>query len=100
MDVTALYPSIQSQRAGFIVKKAVEETTMVFTNVNWEMATRYIAKSAKTQEEVQQWGMDEFCPKRSKNRGYRPGMTGAAQVDRRKNPHHHSREKEGNGQSA
>ena len=52
MDVSALYPSIRSKRAGYIVRKAAEETSMSFDNVDYNMALRYLSKSAKSQEEV------------------------------------------------
>ena len=45
------------------------------------MATRYISKSDKSQDEVRAWGMEELCTRRSKNRGCRPGITGAAGND-------------------
>ena len=69
MNVTSLYPSIKFERAGFIVRKAVEKTVITFENVNWKMATRYISKSAKSQDEVKAWGMEEFWPRRSNSRG-------------------------------
>ena len=32
-------------------------------------------------EEVKQWGMEAFCPVRTKSKGTRPGMTGAEEED-------------------
>ena len=49
---------------------------MSFTNyIDYPWALRYLAKSAKSQEEVDSWGFGEWCPKRTKNKGVRPGMS-------------------------
>ena len=45
------------------------------------MALRYLAKSAKSQDEVKQWGFEAWCPVRTKTGGTRPGMTGAKVLD-------------------
>ena len=74
-DVKALYPSIKRDRATLVIHKAMENTEVVFHNVDYKMALRYIAKSSK-QEQIQTWGLNKWCPVRTKTKGSRPGMTG------------------------
>ena len=81
MDAVALYPSIKAKMAGEAVKRAMENTTVTFANVSYAMALRYIAKDAKDDKEVEEWGMSEWCPVRTKDKGKRPGVTGAKVVD-------------------
>ena len=82
MDVKALYPSITGKMAGEAVKRAVKVTPLKIMNVNYMMALRYIAKNAKDDEEVKEWGMSEWCPTRTKVGGSRPGVTGAKLASR------------------
>ena len=81
MDVKALYPSIIAKMAGEAVVKAVRITTLKIVNVNYTMALRYIAKNAKDDEQVKEWGMGDWCPTRTKGGGTRPGVTGAKLED-------------------
>ena len=43
MDVEALYPSIQVNRSASIVSEMVQESEIVFENVDYDTAVRYIA---------------------------------------------------------
>ena len=81
MDVTALYPSITAKQAGEAVKRAIDTTTLTIANINFGMALRYIAKNAKDNAEVKSWGMEKWCPVRTKIPGPRPGFTGASLED-------------------
>ena len=83
MDVAALYPSIAAETAGLTVRKAVEATPLTFSSVNYELALRYISKCAKSQEEIEEWGLGEWCPKRTASKGARPGMSDTATIDKK-----------------
>ena len=74
-DVKALYPSIKRDRAGIVTRKAMEDTTVSFMNVDYKMALRYISKSSKP-EQIREWNLSKYCPVRTKRKGVRPGMTG------------------------
>merc|ERR1712030_132382 len=80
-DVEKLYPSIKKDRAGQLVREEVMRTKMTFANVDYSMALRFISKSATSQEEVNAWGFGKWCPRRTKTKGTRPGMTGASTED-------------------
>ena len=79
-DVEKLYPSILKERAGELVREEVMKTKMTFTNVDYHMAVRFISKSA-TQDEIDSWGLGKWCPRRTKSKGSRPGMTGSSVKD-------------------
>ena len=53
----------------------MEKTQVTFHNVDHAMALRYISK-ASTQEEINSWNLNKWCPVRTKRKGTRPGMTG------------------------
>ena len=80
-DIEKLYPSIKRARAGELVNKEVQTTTLQFENIDYSMATRYISKAAKSDEQVKEWGLAEFCPVRTFKMGKRPGMTGSEETD-------------------
>ena len=77
MDVVSLYPCIKAKMVGNAVKRAMANTRVTFSNVSHAMALRYIAKNAKSDKEVKEWGMSDWCPVRTKKQGTRPGVTGA-----------------------
>ena len=76
-----LYPSIKAKPAGKLVYNEVRKTKLQFENINYDMAIHYIAKAAKSNEEVEFWGTKEFCPVRTFKPGSRPGMTGDSDTD-------------------
>ena len=86
MDVYKLFPSI---KAGQIVKEEVMRTKLKLQNINYKMAVRYIAKAAENDDEVKSWGMDKWCPGRSKGKngkkrpGRWTGMTGDKKDDKK-----------------
>ena len=80
-DIEKLYPSIKRDRAGQLVNQEVQNTTLQFDNINYEMATRFISKAAKSDEEVRSWGLGKFCPTRTFKMGKRPGMAGCEEND-------------------
>ena len=63
------------------MRKAVENTKILFENVNWKMALRYISKAAESDDQVKEWGFEEWCPVRTKTGNARPGMTGCSEID-------------------
>ena len=50
-------------------RRAVNLTQLRFDNVNYTLALRYIAKNAKSDNKVKEWGLQEWCPTRAKDRG-------------------------------
>ena len=53
----------------------MERTVVKFHNVKYGMALRYISKAASP-EEIRAWNLHMWCPRRTKRKGTRPGMTG------------------------
>ena len=80
LDVKALYPSITAERAAAVVVEQTEKTKVQFDNINYRMAVRYISKGA-TLLQIFLWGLQNFCPSRTKKEGKRPGMSGAEEED-------------------
>ena len=66
MDIKKLYPSIKKDRSDQLVYNEVLKTKVDFKNVNYPMALRFIAKSAKLKEEVDECGFKEWCLVRTK----------------------------------
>ena len=81
MDVKKLYPSIKKKRAGQLVYEEALKTKIEFNNINYSMGLRYIAKTAKSDKEVEEWGFKAWCPVRTKHMGRRPGMSDDADED-------------------
>lgn len=84
MDVKKLYPSITGKRAGELVYNEVLTTTIEFKNVNYSMGLRYIAKCAKYDSQVAEWGFKGWCPVRTKHMAKRPGMVGDDTEDKKR----------------
>ena len=80
-DIEKLYPSIKSARAGELVYNEVQITDLEFDNVDFKMATRFISKAAKSDEEVRKWGLYKWYSVRTYKMGKRPGMSGADEED-------------------
>ena len=74
-DVEALYPSLD---VAFTVEKVCEvfmNSTMNIKGINYKELTLYLSLN-KTDAQLQNIGVHEFCPKRRSNRGPRPCITG------------------------
>ena len=80
LDVKALYPSITAERAAAVVVEQTEKTKVQFDNINYSFAVRYISKGASLLQ-IFLWGLQNFCPQRTKKGGKRPGMSGAEEDD-------------------
>ena len=74
-DVDALYPSLD---VPFTVDKVCDmfnESDVTYENINYNELGLYIALN-KTQEEIEDLGLSDMCPKRRSRRGPRPNVTG------------------------
>ena len=80
LDVKALYPSITAERAAAVVVEQTEKTKVQFDNVDYRFAARYISKGT-SELQIFLWGLQNFCPRRTKKGGKRPGMSGATEDD-------------------
>ena len=79
-DVEALYPSLD---VDFTVEKVCEVfmgSSMNIKGINYKELTLYLSLN-KTDQELQNLGIHEFCPKRRSNRGPRPSITGCGMMD-------------------
>ena len=72
MDVVSLYPSITAEHAGRRVREAIEKTDVSF-DADYKQALRYLARNANDQQ-LDAWGFGKYVPRRTKNKGTRPGM--------------------------
>ena len=75
MDVEALYPSLD---INFTIDKVCEllhESTVTIEGVDYKELALYLSLNY-SDEQLQQLGLDNVCPKRRSNRGQRPIMTG------------------------
>ena len=80
-DVEALYPSLDVQ---FTVDKVCElfhNSTMDIEGVDYKELLLYLSLN-KTDEQLQDLGLMEYCPKRRNNRGPRPNMTGCGMTEK------------------
>lgn len=58
-DIEKLYPSIRAARAGELVRQEVQKTELQFENIDYAMATRFISKAAKSDDQVRAWGLSK-----------------------------------------
>jgi hypothetical protein len=72
-DVEALYPECKKRESSEIIEKAIKESDVIFSDVNWEEAGRYVAINC-TDDEIEQSNLDELVPKRTTNKGRKPKM--------------------------
>ena len=79
MDVVALYPSITGEHAGRRIREAIEKTDVSF-DADYRQALRYLARNANDQQ-LDAWGFGKYVPKRTKNKGTRPGMADTKKID-------------------
>ena len=79
-DVKALYPSLDINFTTKKVCEIFEESNVQIKNINYKEMSLYIA-ICKTQEEIDEIGLNEFCPKRKHTRGPRPEITGSGIKD-------------------
>ena len=78
-DVSALYPSCTAKMAGEAVNKAILKTRLEFEGVDFKELCKYIAINC-SRLEVCEAGLRRVIPVRAKQRGAKPGMTGAGVV--------------------
>ena len=74
--VCALFPSCTAKMAGDAVRKAVLETDIEFEGVDYKELGIYVAMNCSTWE-ISQAGLSRWVPVRAKQRGAKPGVTGA-----------------------
>jgi hypothetical protein len=72
-DEEALYPECKKKQRSEIIEKAIKESEIVFEDVEWQEAGRYIAINC-TEEEIEQSGLEELVPRRTTVRGRKPKM--------------------------
>ena len=75
MNVEALYPSLDIDHTIQIVCEMFEKSDIDIKGIDFEEIVFYIAL-ASSQEEIDQLGLTEFCPKRRTTRGRKPTITG------------------------
>jgi hypothetical protein len=76
MDVSALYPSLDIDKAAEIIEKMIMESKLSVDVDVTEMST-YIVSTHK-QDEIDRKGLGDVCHKRRYNTNVRPGITGKA----------------------
>ena len=73
VDVKALYPSLLKKESAALIRGLIEETEMHLEGVNYEEVARGVSMLA-TQEQINSWKLNGYCPERVKATGPRPGM--------------------------
>ena len=87
-DVTALYPSIDVEFAAEKVCEMFMKSEVKIAEVDTKELGLYLALN-KTPTQLEQRGLNEYCPTRKTNRGRPPNITGCAQseqIDKRHQP--------------
>ena len=79
-DVEALYPSLEDMAVAEICYKAVMESKVKFEGVNYREAVLYVALNW-TAQQCRLSKLRRVLPRRAKNSGTRPGMTGEEALD-------------------
>ena len=80
-DVEALFPNLET---GFTVEKVCElfeQSDVEVKEVNYKELSLYLSLN-KTDAELQNMGIYEYCPKRRSNRGPRPNITGCGMIEK------------------
>lgn len=80
MDVKSLYPSLDIDHTIQIVCKMFETSNVDIEGIDFEEVIFYIAIN-KSQEEIDQLGLTNLCPKRVSTRGRKPKITGCGTED-------------------
>ena len=75
LDVKALFPSLDIDHTIEIVGQEFENSKTEIEEINFKEVVLYIALN-KTQEEIDEMGLTDKCPKRKNRRGQRPKITG------------------------
>ena len=75
-DVCSLFPWCMARMAGDMVRRAVLETDIQFEGVDFKEFGKYVAMNCSTWE-ISQAGLSRWVPVRAKQRGAKPGVTGA-----------------------
>ena len=79
-DVEALYPSLDVE---FTVDKVCElflNSTVDIKGIDYKELSLYLSLN-KTDEQLRDLGLLDYCPRRRSNRGPRPGMTGCGTAE-------------------
>ena len=79
-DVKALYPSLSDLDTAIICFNAIMDTDIHFTNINYKLASKYIA-ICMTDEEQRTSGIRDILPKRTTKNGVKPGVTSKPEND-------------------
>ena len=80
-DVTALYPSIDVDFAAERVCEVFLDSEVNVAEVDTDELGLYLALN-RTEEQLKESGLDEYCPVRKTNRGRPPRITGCAQSEK------------------
>jgi hypothetical protein len=73
VDVKALYPSLLKKESAALIRGLIEETEMHLEGVDYGEVARGVSMLA-TQDQIDSWGLNGYCPVRVKTTGPRPGM--------------------------
>jgi hypothetical protein len=76
MDVSALYPSLDIDRAAVVIEKMIMESKLA-VDVDVDEMSTYIVSTHK-QEEIDRKGLGDVCHTRRYHTNVRPGITGKA----------------------
>ena len=80
MDVKSLYPSLNIEHTIKVVCEMFESSTVDIDGIDFEEISFYIAVTMN-QDEINQTGLADFCPKRKATRGRRPKITGVGTLN-------------------
>ena len=81
-DIEALYPSLDIDFTIEKVCEVFEESAVTIEGIDYEELSLYISLN-RTDDEIQEMGLGEVCPKRRTNRGPRPIMTGCGATEKK-----------------
>ena len=68
VDVSALYPSLKTEKCAKIISTALESVEVECVGVDYAMVGRTIAMMS-FEDEIKAMGVEEFCPTKRANRG-------------------------------
>ena len=80
-DVVSMYPNLDVDLVVDMIGEEVKKSGVKWTNVDWLEAARYLALNW-TEVECRSSPLRRILPYRRKNRGTRPGVTGAGPMGR------------------
>ena len=67
MDITSLYPSLDIKRCAKVVRNELYASKLIFRNLQWKEISLYLVYNM-ARNELNEYGLEEHCPKRRRDR--------------------------------